>query len=426
MNWNPRIGLAYQITPKTVLRTGYGIFFGSIGSFKTGANLAGFSLSTPIDPTSDNGLTFPVKLANPLPNGILAPLGAAGGMETNLGLAINYFPKSRVLPYAQRWSLGVQRQLPMSFMVEASYVGNRGTRLPVTRNLNYTPAKYLSTAPIRDTATISYLDANFPNPFYGLNPQYTSSTISRGSLLTAYPHFGNVTYLDPVGYSWYHSLQSRLEKRLSRGFTLQIAYTWSRAMDAISFLNAFDPMPYESLSDNDRAHRGTGSGIWELPFGKGRRFGSNMPRVLEFFAGGWQLSGAWQRQSGQPIAWGQMIFFGDPSTVVLPSGQRNCDRWFNTAPFDKKSTDALAQNIRTFPLRFPNLRLDSQRRWDFSLNKTFSISERFKMKFRADTFNALNEPVLRGSGTSATSSNFATITSQEPPRSFQFSLNLAF
>jgi hypothetical protein len=151
-----------------------------------------------------------------------------------------------------------------------------------------------------------------------------------------------------------------------------------------------------------------------------------MPKVLEFFAGGWQLSGAWQRQSGQPIGWGQILFTGDSSKVVLPSSQRSADRWFNTDVFDKNSRNVLASNLRTFPLRFSNIRLDSQRRWDFSLNKTFRINERFRAQFRADTFNAWNEPVLRGPTTDPTSSVFGRITAQEPPRSFQFSLNVKF
>ncbi len=422
----PRFGLAYQLTPKTVLRSGYGIFFGSLGSFKTSSNLAGFTQSTPIEATNDNGLTFRNTLSNPLPSGLLAPLGPAGGLETNLGQAITFFPASRRLPYAQRWSFGVQQQLPGSFMVEASYVGNRGTRLPVNRNINFIPGRYLSTSPARDQATIDYLGAQFPNPFFGLNPQYTSTTASRSSLLLPYPEFGNVTFPDPVGYSWYHSLQSRMEKRFSRGFTLQLGYTWSRAMEATSFLNPSDPAPYKSLADTDRSHRMTGSGIWELPFGRGRRYGAGMPRAFEFLAGGWQTSGAWQRQSGAPINWGNIILNGDSTKLALPSSRRNADRWFNTDVFDRRSGAPLASNIRTFPLRFSNVRLDSQRRWDFSLNKTFQITERFKTRFRADTFNALNEPVLRGPDTNPISSTFGQITAQEPSRSFQFSLNLQF
>jgi len=205
-----------------------------------------------------------------------------------------------------------------------------------------------------------------------------------------------------------------------------MSYTWSKAMDATTFLNAGDPRPYESLADIDRGHRITGSGIWELPFGKGRKFGTHMPRALDFLVGGWQISGAWQRQSGQPINWGNLIIVGDSTQLVLPSDKRNADRWFNGDVFNKRSQDQLASNLRTFPLRFGNVRLDSQRRWDFSLNKSFQINERIRTRFRVDSFNALNEPVLRGPDTSPTSTTFGRITAQEPARSFQASLNLQF
>jgi len=426
VTWLPRIGLAYQLTEKTVLRAGYGIFYGSIGSFKTSALLTGFSQSTPIEASNDNGLTFKATLANPLPDGLLAPLGANGGMKTGLNQSITYFAADRVQPYAQRWSFGLQQEFKGGFVFETSYVGNRGTRLGVNRNINGTPLNYLSTRPTRDQDTITYLGQSFPNPFFGLDAQYTSSTISREQMLRPYPHFGSITFSDPVGYSWFHSMQNRLEKRMSHGLTVQVSYTWSKAMDASTFLNAADPMPYESLADIDRGHRIAASGIYELPFGKGRRFGSRMNPVLEFFAGGWQLSGVQQRQSGQPIGWGQMIITGDSTKLALPSDQRNADRWFNTDIFNKSSAVALASNVRTFPLRFSNVRLDSQRRWDFSLNKTFRLNEHAKMRFRADMFNALNEPVLRGPNTTATSGSFGTVTAQEPPRSLQFSLQAIF
>lgn len=425
VTWLPRIGLAYQLTNKLVLRAGYGVFYGSVGSFKTAANLAGFTRSTPIEATNDNGLTFKTKLADPLPTGLLSPLGATGGMETNLGQAINYFATNRVQPYAQRWSFGFQQELK-GFVLEASYVGNRGTHLSAARNINAVPEKYLSKSPSRDQATIDYLGAQFTSPFFGLNPNYTSRTVARSGLLVPYPQFGTVTYNDPAGYSWYHSLQSRVEKRMSNGFTLQTAYTWSKAMEATSFLNASDPMPYRTLSDVDRAHRIVGSGIYELPFGRNRRYGAKMPRALELFAGGWQISGAVQRQSGQPIGWGNLILNGDPNKLVLDSSERNADRWFNGDVFNRVSTQQLASNLRTFPQRFSNVRFDSQRRWDFSLNKTFQVTERIKTRFRADTFNALNQVVLRGPDTGVTSSTFGRVTAQEPPRSFQLSLQVQF
>ena len=137
--WLPRIGLAYQATRSTVVRSGYGIFYGSLGAFRTTANLAGFSQTTPIQPTQDNGQTFTATLANPFPNGLIAPLGATGGLETNLGQNITYFPRDRKAPYAQRWSFGVQQEMKGGFVVETSYVGNRGTRLPANRNINGRP-----------------------------------------------------------------------------------------------------------------------------------------------------------------------------------------------------------------------------------------------------------------------------------------------
>jgi hypothetical protein len=197
-------------------------------------------------------------------------------------------------------------------------------------------------------------------------------------------------------------------------------------MEAVSFLNAVDPMPYESLSGIDRAHRLTSSGIYELPFGKGRQYGSGMPSPLNFFLGGWQISGVWQYQSGAPLGFGQALFIGDSSTIALPTDQRNTDKWFNTSVFNRNSQQVLASNVRTAPLRYSNIRADSQRRLDLSANKTFQISEKMKMIFRADTFNARNEVVLRNPNTDPVNSAFGRVTAQEPPRSWQFSLNLRF
>ena len=338
LQWSPRIGLAYQVNSKTVLRGGYGIFYAPNGILRTNSILNGFSRNTPIVASNDSGLTWAADLTNPLPTGLLPVIGAGDGLETTLGQATTFFAADRKMSLAQRWSAGLQYELPGGLMIESSYVGNRSSRLPVTRQLSYTPAKYLSTLPYRDTATINYLSQNFTSPYFGLNPNFTSRNISRGGLLQAYPHFSSVSYEDPVGYSWYHSMQNRVEKRFSKGYTIQGAYTWSKSMAANSFLNNSDPMPYESISDLDRLHRLTGSGIWELPFGKGRKYGSGMPAWVEFFAGGWQVSGVYQYQSGAPLGFGQALFIGDSSTIVLPSDQRNTDNWFNTTVFNKNSS----------------------------------------------------------------------------------------
>jgi hypothetical protein len=443
--WMPRIGIAYSFNPKTVLRAGYGLFYGSVGINMTNSNLAGFSQQTPMQPSLDNGLTYIATLENPFPNGLFPAAGASGGMRTNLNQNVSFFAPERKAPYAQRWSFGMQRELPEGFLIETSYVGNRGTRLANNRPVNGVPLQYLSTSPVRDQQTINYLTAQVDNPFNGIPAASAySARVNRSRLLTAYPHFpastannNGVFFLDHNGYAWFHSLQSRVEKRFSKGYTLQAAYTWSKAMEATEYLNWADPMPTEVLSAGDRAHRITGSGQWELPFGQKRKWGSDWNSVLNFFAGGWQLNGVVQRQSGGPLGFGQALFVGDSSNIVLASSQRNADRWFNVNVFDTVAHSdpavrtaangrRLDQNKRTAPLRYSNIRQDSQRRWDFSAIKYFKMTERFTWQFRAETYNALNEVVLRNPNTDPYNSNFGTITAQEPPRSWQMSLKLTF
>lgn len=427
-NFMPRAGLAYQLRPATVLRAGYGLFFDSIGVFKTDAIQTGFSMSTPIQPSLDSGLTFLVKTADPFPNGLLAPLGAAGGLATNLGQSVSFFRERRLQPHVQRWSFSLQQVLPAQFLGEASYVGSRGTRLGVTRALNSTPEQYLSRLPSRDQKTIDFLSAQFPNPFSGTNPIY-GKNISRGNLLRPYPQFSGVSVTDSGGYSWYHSLQMRAERRFSRGFTFQLSYTWSKWMQATEFLNATDPMPYRSLSDMDRTHRLVMSGIWELPFGRGRRAGGQWPAALDFFAGGWQLNGMVQRQSGAPLGFGDAwtLFTGDPDDVRLPKDRRSVDRWFNTdAGFNRNSAQQLGSNIRVSPLRFSGIRGPGQDRWELSAIKTFRVSEKVKTQFRAECLNAFNHPNLGAPNTSPTNSSFGAITGQDPTRTWQFSLRISF
>jgi hypothetical protein len=427
-NFMPRIGISFQVDPKTILRGGYGIFFDTVGVNNTSSIQTGYSQSTPIQASLDSGLTFIASTANPFPNGLIAPLGSSGGLSTNLGQSISFFPARRRHPYSQRWSLGLQRALPGQFVVEASYVGNRATRINVNHDINALPGNYLSTSGTRDTQTINYLSQSFPNPLYGTNSIYGTNT-SRSGILRPYPQFGSVTVLEPVGYSWYHALQVRAEKRLSHGYTMQLSYTWSKTMDATEFLNSSDPVPYRSISAMDRTHRIVFSGIWEVPVGRGRSYGGNMPKVANFFAGGWQLNMVMQRQSGPPLAFGDVwtLFTGDPTKVALPKDQRSVDRWFNTdAGFNRNSSQQLSSNIRVSPLRFGGIRGDGQARWDFSAIKTFGITEKLNMQFRAECLNAWNHPNLFTPNTTPTSSTFGMITGQDVPRIWQMSLKLAF
>lgn len=424
-NFMPRIGLAYQLLENTILRGGYGLFYDTIGVNATRAIQTGFSQTTPIQASLDNGLSFVATTANPFPGGLIAPAGSSNGLRTNLGQSLEFYNPDRKHPYSQRWSAGVQQLLPWQFVGEATYVGNRGNRLPVIRDINALPLQYLSTSPTRDQATINFLSATFPNPFFGTNPIY-GSVISRADLLRPYPQFGSIRVSEPIGYSWYHALQTRLDRRMANGFTFQLGYTWSKLMEATEFLNAADPAPYETISALDRRHRLTMSGIWEIPVGRNRRFGSSLPGIVNVFVGGWQLGGVVVRQSGPPLDFGNAIFTGNLKDIELPKGERDVDRWFNTeAGFNRNSAQQLSSNLRTFPLRVGDVRGDGRATWDFSLIKNVQIAAT-TLQFRAEVYNAMNHPNFNFPNTSPTSTAFGRITSAADARNWQFSLKLKF
>jgi len=433
-NFMPRFGFAYQALAKTVVRAGYGTFFNSIGTLQSNTIQTGFSQTTPIQASLNNGVTYLANNANLFPTGLITPPGSSLGLSTNLGQGLVVNQANRKQPYAQRWSFGVQQELPFQWLMEVSYVGNRAVRLQVARELNAIPNQYLSTSPVRDQARITYLAQNFRNPFTGLNPIY-GANISRAGLLNPYPQFGSITMNEPIGYSWYHSAQIRLERRFSQGYTLQFGHTWSKSMGATNFLNGGDARLEEVVSDLDRTHRFTASGIWEIPVGRGRKFGGTMNSFWNFVAGGWQLNGLNQFQSGSPLAFGNRIVTGDLRNIVLPEGERSVDGWFRTAlvgttrrpvDFVWNTADQLGSNVRTLPSRFSYVRGPVQFRLDGSLIKNFKFRERITTQFRAECFNVSNFTNLANPNTDPTSTAFGTITGQDSPRSWQLALKLSW
>jgi hypothetical protein len=352
---------------------------------------------------------------------------------TSVGQGITFFNIDPRMPYMQRWELSIQRELPGGFVAEISYVGNRGTGVEYSRNLNATPLQYLSTSPTRDQTRINYLSTNMPNPFRNLMPPgasgtFTGANISRERLLRSYPHFDSVNTTSHDGYSWYHSLQSRIDKRFSKGYTLTWNYTWSKFMQATELLNGADPRPTEVLSDLDRPHRISMSGIYELPFGRGRTFGAAAPGALSAIISGWQVSGIYAYQSGAPLGWGNIIFRGNIKDIALPSGQRTVDRWFNTdAGFEKVSANQLGSNVRTFPSRFSSLRGDIISNFDFSVIKNTRIAEGKLFQFKAEFINAFNRPQFPNPDTSPASATFGKITaSTQSNYARRIQLNLKF
>lgn len=429
-NFAPRIGLVWQIAGATSLRAGYGVFFFPRGADRNSVMQTGFSRATGLVASEDNGRTFIASLANPFPNGPLPPLGAAGGLATDTGNSVSFFNPRLKFGYAQRWSLGLQRELPGKAVVDVSYVGNRGTRLGVGRQWDPIPAQYLSRSGERDQKTIDYLSARVANPYYPLLPGtgLSGQNVPRSQLLRPFPEFTGVTGDEPVGYSWYHSLQVRVERRLSAGFTAQAGYTWSKWMNAVSFLNATDPLPEQVIAPQDRPQRFTFSGIWELPLGRGRSVMGQAPGWVTAVIGGWQVQGLYEGQSGPAIGFGDIIFRGDIHDLVLPAGERKPSRWFNTAAgFERDPAKQLASSIRAFPSRLTGLRAKGMNIWNVSAVKNFRVRETVKLQFRTEWLNAMNHTHLAAPNTAVTSPLFGTVTSAPGyPRQIYFALKLLF
>ena len=438
-NFLPRVGVAYQINDKTVVRAGYGMFYDTIGINRSIAIQTGFTATTPINASLNNGLTYVATTANPFPNGVQppVPVGIIPGLTANLGQPLTVYPVNRKQPYAQRWTLSLQRMLPGQFLIDIAYVGNKGTHLPIDRELNAIPRQYLSLLSEKDSAVITALGTPIANPFNGYPGTSYLPQTTVGDLLRPFPEFGlisakdgstSIIEKDSNGYSKYHALQVRAEKRFSHGYTLNAAYTWAKAMDGIRYLNPTDIRPEYDISEFDRPHRIVASAVYDLPFGKGRAYGSDLPKVLDYMVGEWTMSSTFAMQSGPPLGpWNDVILRGNIRAVAL-SG-RNVDHWFNTSLFETNSSKQLNPDfqIRTFPHFLPQVRGDGQQKWDLSLIKNFPFTERVGMQFRAESYNVLNHPNFDTPNLDPTSSGFGKVTSQGGlSREFQFALKLTF
>ena len=406
----PRLGLAYQVMDKTVVRAGFGIFAGFLGERRGDVQQNGFTQNTNMVLTRDNGLTWETTFANPFHLGVTEPKGNADGYKTYLGQGFTYFNQNPKIPTTMRWELGLQQEFKGSTF-ELNYIGSKtnhielstvtsGSTTALGRNVNAMPQQYWSTMRTRDDTTHNYLTATFTNPMYGLvsgNTQgtYTGTTISRQTLLSPYRAFGsNAIYTsDNGGFSWYHGLQFSASKRFSKGYTINGSYTFSKWLQAINLLNPCDPLPVHEISDADAPHRFNVSSVYSLPFGKGKALLANSNALVSRLVGGWQISGIWSLQSGFPLAWNNAIYYGDPKDIVKPIADRTPNSFFNIAGFETASAKQLqTTQLRTWPLRFAQLRRQRQNNVDLALIKDTRISEGKNIQFRAEALNAMNHP----------------------------------
>lgn len=427
-NLAPRIGLAWTPFKRTVIRTGYGIFFVPIGVDRTSVNQSGYSITNTLVASVNNGQDFVASLRNPFPDGWARPQGAAGGLSTDVGRSVSFFNSGIRNGYMQRFSFGVQQQLPGSILLDASYVGNRGTKLAVNREYNALPNSWLSTTGVRDNANNNFLTAQVRNPFFPLpGTNLAGNNVARSQLLRPYPHFISIQASEPIGYSWYHSLQFTAERRFQQGFTAQFNWTWSKFMEAMSFLNAGDPYLTEVISDLDRTHRLAFSGVWELPFGPGKPMLSSASGPLKHIAANWQLQAVWQHNTGAPLGFGNALLTDDIRNAALSGSQQTLDRWFNTDVFNRVPAQQLVNNLITLSPRFSGLRRGSIDNWDISAVKIFQLRESMRLQFRAEYLNALNHSNLGAPNTAPTNTLFGKVTATDGfPRYIHFGLKLIF
>ena len=413
-NLAPRFGFSWDAGRRFVVRGGYGIFFEPMGVSRNDVQQQGFSQRTNLTPSLDNGLTFRATISNPFPDPILPPVGAAAGLSTFVGRGVSFFLPTRKPGYMQRWSMGVQKEIKR-VLIDVGYMGNRGTGLGRSIDYDAVPAQWLSRSPVRDQRTIDFLSAQVPNPYFGI-PEFAGSgltgrNVARSQLLRPYSQFTSISSAESSGFSWYHSLQTRIERRFWRDYTVQVNYTWSKLMEAFENLNATDPYPHRVISTQDRPHVINITAMYELPLGKGKRWLRDSG-WKNWLVGGWTVQGLYTGQSGPPLGWGNVLFIGNIKDITLPVSQRSPDRWFNIdAGFVRDTRQQLDSNIRTFPLRFNDIRGDGYNNWNLSLFKNFRFKERWRLQLRAEAIDAMNHPMFATPNTTPTSTAFGTVSS---------------
>ena len=437
LNFGPRFGVAYRLTNKTVIRSGYGLIWIEQAGITTPFTNPQFPFLQTVSQRSLDNIHPAFVLAN-------GPSVEPIPLTPDAGLGQGVFSVDRQLGsgYAQQWNLAIQQELTHQLSFEVAYAGSKITHVGIPdTNIDQLTAEQLQIG--------APLLKRVPNPFYGQIPISSSigdPTIPQAQLLKPYPQFTAVSlFRNNVGNTNYHALQAKLEKRFSRGFSFLISYTRSKLIDEAS--SVFDasiltgPIANYPVADsfNRKLERDVSTGdipnvfvasyTYDLPMGPGHQF--NPGGISGKLLGGWELAGAITLQSGLPLALTQATNFNAfagfgtqrPNRVAdpeLPSSEQSTAQFFNTQAFVQVPQFVIGNSSRN-PVRGPGYRST-----DIALIKRTPIRERMNMEFRAEAFNLTNTPPLNAPNVVLGTAGFGSITSAGDPRVIQFALKFNF
>ena len=451
----PRLGIAYRLDDKTVIRTGYGIFWlPNDVAFSIAPNQdVVTTIATPWITSLDGGVTAFRRLADPFPDGVLVPPGRDTTFLNTLigGLGIRSPVPDQPLSYMQQWNFNIQRQLGDGTLVDLAYAGSKGTSLPVNaQTINQLPDQHLSLGPA--------LNEQVPNPFHGTSiatGPLSQPTVARGQLLRPYPQFTNVEMAGPTNRSsTYHSFQAKVERRFKGGASLLASYTagklitdagtltgWLDGLEGFSAQgwatggNNNDLRSLKSLAAFDVSQRFVLSYVLDLPFGRGKPFLGDLSGAANAILGGWGINGVTTVQTGFPIgvspsqnlsnSFGGSQFVDNNGTSAARSGdpQTRLNEYFRRDVFSQPAAFTFGNTSRVLPdVRGPGIA-----QWDFALFKRTQLGESVGLEFRTEFFNLFNTPVFRHPGTALGTPQFGVISgTRGVPRLVQFGLRLLF
>jgi hypothetical protein len=427
----PRVGIAYALNEKTVIRTGYGIFYdnGQYPYWGSGIANDGFNLNSYSFGSPDSGLTPAFQTAQGFPNTWPKPPFLDPGFLNGQNGPI-YRPKDgNRLPYTQQWNFGIEREVTKDLSVTASYVGTKGTRL----TSSMLPMNALNPSLMKQYGSQLY-DTFGPSdtvvdgvraPYAGWANQMSACGATVAQALLPFPQYcGGLTGIDErAGNSNYHSLQLKVEKRFSRGLWVLGSYTWSKLLtDTDSNQPGGSPFsPYErernkSLAQTDIPHTMVVSFMYDLPVGRGRRW-VNHNRLADLAIGGWQLSSIVRFSTGAPLTFtsSKCNVPGAFRASCLPGALSGQNPWaqkgsvnpdlplFNVNAFESADSfnDYWGAGSRVTNLRSPNFFNE-----DLTIQKSFAITEKVAFQLRGDFFNVYNTHTLTGFNTDVASPSF--------------------